>query len=146
MADRVLVDAEEENFISRAMMVWINTFPDLPVSIVNFEQLVADAFSMALSTIQGAAITRRYILGGHQGEYQFKIVYRLKPGKSNDARLKADEALNAIGQWAEHNYPVLGDGMRVVRIETTARSSIYAVYENGDEDHQILLKMIYEVI
>ena len=144
--DRILVDAEEENSISRAMMVWINSCPDLPVAIVNFEQLAADAISMALSTIQGAAIVRRYILGGHQGEYQFKLIYRLKPGKSNDARLKADEALNKIGQWAEKNYPVLGDGMRVVRLETTARSSIYAVYENGDEDHQILLKMIYEVI
>lgn len=147
MADNPeLVTAEEEQRISRSMMAWINTYPELPVSIVNFEQLKADAPSMALSTIQAAYILRRYITGGHQGEYQFKIIYRLKPGVSNDARLKADELLNAIGDWATQNYPDLGEGIRVKRLEPTTRSSLFAAYENGDEDHQILMHMIYETI
>ena len=30
-------------------------------------------------------------------------------------------------------------------MEATTRSSVFAVYENGDEDHQILMKMTYEV-
>lgn len=143
---RTLVSAEEEQKISRAMMVWVNTYPNLPVSIVDFEQLRADTTSMALSTIQAAAIIQRFILGGHRGEYQFKIIYRLKPGISNDARLKADELLNAIGDWATNNYPTLGGGIRVVKVEPTTRSSLFAIYENGDEDHQILMKMTYEVI
>lgn len=143
---RELVTAEEEQKISRSMMAWVNTYPSLPVSIVNFEQLKADVPSMALSTIQAAFILRRYIVGGHRGEYQFKLIYRLKPGTSNDARLKADELLNAIGDWASGNYPDLGDGLRVVRVEATTRSSIFAAYENGDEDHQILMHMIYETI
>ena len=126
------------------MMVWVNTYPNLPVSVINFEQLKADTASMALSTMQGAAILQRYITGGHLGEYQFKIIYRLKPGASNDARLKADELLNAIGDWATDNQPTLGDGLRVVKIESTTRSSLFAVYENGDEDHQILMRMTYE--
>lgn len=127
------------------MMAWINTYPNLPTGIVNFEQLKADASSMALSTIQAAYIVQRYIYGGHKGEYQFKIIYRIKPGSSNDARLKADELLNAIGDWAASNYPSLGNGVRVVRLEATTRSSLFAVYENGDEDHQILMRLIYEV-
>lgn len=143
---RSLVTLEEEQKISRSLMAWINTFPDLPVSVVNFEQLRADAPSMALSTIQAASIVQRYILGGHLGEYQFKVIYRLKPGSSNDARLKADELLNAIGDWAEKNPPDLGDGIRVVRLQATVRSSLFAIYENGDEDHQILMRLLYEVI
>lgn len=144
--NRVLVSATEEQNISRAVMAWINTYPDLPVSLINFEQLKADAVSMALSTIQGAYILQKYILGGHRGEYQFKLIYRIKPGASNDARLKADELLNAMGDWVAENYPNLGENVRVVRVEATTRSSLFAVYENGDEDHQILMRLIYEVM
>ena len=138
--------AEEEQRISRQMMAWINSYPDLPVGIVNYEQLKADAASMALSTIQGAYVVRRYIYGGYQGEYQFKLIYRIKPGVSNDARLKADELLNAIGDWALDHEPNLGENVRVMKLEATTRSSVYAMYDNGDEDHQILMRMIYEVI
>lgn len=128
------------------MMAWINSYPDLPVGIVNFEQLKADASSMALSTIQGAYIVRRYLYGGYRGEYQFKIIYRIKPGVSNDARLKADELLDSIGDWAADNDPNLGEDIRVMKLEATTRSSLFAIYENGDEDHQILMKLTYEVI
>ena len=143
---KVLTAAEEEASISRSMMKWINTYPDLPVNIANYEQLKADVSSMALSTIQAAAVVKRFITGGHQGEYQFKIVYRIKPGNSNDARLQADELLNAIGDWAANNYPTLGDNITVRKLEATTRSSLFAIYENGDEDHQILFRMLYEVI
>lgn len=102
---------------------------------------------MALSTIQAAYIVKKYILGGYQAEYQFKVIYRMKPGNSNDKRLKADETLNALGDWAARETPPdIGDGRRVIRIEPTTRSSLFAIYENGDEDHQILMKMNYEVI
>lgn len=102
---------------------------------------------MALSTIQAAYIVKKYILGGYQAEYQFKVIYRMKPGNSNDKRLKADELLNALGDWtASETPPDIGDGRRVIRIEPTTRSSLFAMYENGDEDHQILMKMNYEVI
>lgn len=147
MADnnRELVAAEEEQRISRSVMSWVNTYAELPVAIVNFEQLKADAVSMAVSTIQAAYIVRQFITGGHEGEYQFKIIYRIKPGTSNDARLKADELLNAIGEWAKENPPSLGEGVRVIKCEATTRSALFAIYENGDEDHQILMKLNYEV-
>lgn len=146
MADnRPLAAASEEDSIGRKMTVWINTYPNLPVPIVNYGWLNADVPSMAVQTIQAAAIVRRFITGGHEGEYQFKIIYRLKPGTSNDARLKADEMLNAIGDWARTNHPSLGDGITVRRLEATTRSSVFAMYENGDEDHQILMRLLYEV-
>ena len=146
MADnRTLAPEEEEARISRSVMAWINTYTSLPVAIVNFEQLKADAVGMAVSTIQAAYIVRQYITGGHEGEYQFKIIYRIKPGASNDARLKADELLNAIGEWARTNPPNLGSGIHCIKCVATARSALFAIYENGDEDHQILMKLNYEV-
>ena len=139
------VSAAEEDQVSRKLLVWLNTYAELPVDIIRFEFLPADTSAMAMSTIQAAYIVRRYITGGYVAEYQVKIIYRVKPGNSNDKRLKADELLNAIGDWATGKRPDIGTGKRVVSLEPTTRSSLFAVYENGDEDHQILMKMNYEV-
>lgn len=141
-----LVSAEEENKVNRNMLVWLNSYEDKPVDIIRYEELTADTVAMALSTIQGTYITARYILGGHKAEYQFKVIYRIKPNSSIDKRLQADETLDAIGDWAEQNWPDLGDGIQVTSLEVTARASLFAAYDNGDEDHQILMKMTYEVI
>lgn len=138
-----LVSAEEEQDISRKMMIWANSFSDddIPAATINYEFLAADSASMALSTIQGAYITRKFILGGHEAEYQFKIIARIKPGNSNDKRLKCDAMLNRFGDWAMQNPPDLGDGMRVRRMEAVSRSALFARYEDGTEDHQILMKL-----
>lgn len=143
-----LVSAEEEQDIARKMMVWANTFSDddMPAATINYEFLAADSASMALSVIQGAYITRKYILGGHEAEYQFKIIIRIKPSGSNDKRLKADAVLNRFGEWAMQNHPNLGDGIRVRDVEISSRAAVFAVYDGGWEDHQILMKMTYEVI
>lgn len=143
-----LVSAEEELDISRKMMVWANSFSDddMPAATINYEFLAADSASMALSVIQGAYITRKYIIGGHEAEYQFKIIARIIPGNSNDKRLKADAVLNRFGDWAMQNYPSLGDGIIVQSIEVSSRAAVFARYEDGTEDHQILMKMTYEVI
>lgn len=142
-----LVTATEQEQISRVLLAWINQFPDKPVSLINYEFLRDGEPSMALSTIQGAYKTKRYITGGYEAQYQFKLIYRVQPTTNND-RLKADELLNGFGDWAttRNDLPVLGTGIRCIRIEANTRSSLFARYENGDEDHQILMNMIYEVI
>lgn len=147
---RTLVAAEEADKISRSMLVWANTFPDKPVTIVKYEFLDIDEASgddtaMALSTIQGTYITRQYIISGYQAEYQFKIIYRIKPGTSNDKRLQADEMLNRFGDWARTQRPDLGDGINALRVEPTTQSSKFAAYEDGYEDYQILMRLTYEV-
>lgn len=147
---RALVSAEEVEKISRSMLVWANTFPDKPVTVIKYEFLDVDEISgdetgMALSTIQGTYITRRYILGGYQAEYQFKIIYRIKPGNSNDNRLQADEMLNRFGDWARTQKPDLGDGVNAIKVEPTTQSSKFAAYEDGYEDYQILMRLTYEV-
>lgn len=145
---KTLVSSEEEQDISRKMMIWANSFSDddMPAATINYEFLAADSAGMALSVIQGAYITRKYLLGGHEAEYQFKIIARIFPGTSNDKRLKADAVLNRFGDWAMQNYPSLGDGIRVRRMETASRATMFARYEGGAEDHHILMKMTYEVI
>ena len=139
------VSAAEEYQVSRKLLVWLNTYPEKPVDLIRFEFLPADTTAMAMSTIQAAYILKKYILGGYKAEYQFKLIYRIKPGNSNDKRLKADELLDALGDWTIGQRPEIGEGKTVVSVEPTTRSSLFAVYENGDEDHQILMKLTYEV-
>lgn len=139
------VSAAEEYQVSRKLLVWLNTYPEKPVDLIRFEFLPADTTAMAISTIQAAYILKKYILGGYKAEYQFKLIYRIKPGNSNDKRLKADELLDALGDWTIGQRPDIGEGKTVVSVEPTTRSSLFAVYENGDEDHQILMKLTYEV-
>lgn len=145
---RILAAAEEVDKISRSMLVWVNTFPEKPVEIIKYEFLETEQgeeTAMALSTIQGTYITKRFILGGYQAEYQFKLIYRIKPGRSNDKRLEADELLNRFGDWARNQSPYLGDGIRALCVEPATQSSKFAAYEDGYEDYQILMKLTYEV-
>lgn len=142
-----LVTMTEQEQISRVLLAWLNQFPDKPVILINYEFLKDGEPSMALSTIQAAYKTKKYIAGGYQAQYQFKVIYRVQPSTNND-RLKADELLNGLGDWANtrEDLPILGEGIRCLKVEATARSSLFARYENGDEDHQILMNMTYEVI
>lgn len=151
---RPLVAAEEADKISRNVLIWLNTFPEIPDAVlagnpitpINFEFLTDNEPCMALSTIQAPYIIKRYIHGGYQAEYQFKVIYRIIPGNTTgpDKRLKADELLDRLGDWMQTGTPELGEGLRALRVEATTRSSKFAEYENGDEDHQILCKMTYE--
>ena len=132
------------------MLVWANTFPDNPVAVIKYEFLdiddaAGDETAMALSTIQGTYITRQYIVGGYQAEYQFKLISRIKPGNSNNKRLQADEMLNCFGDWARTQKPDLGEGINALKVEPTTQSSKFAAYEDGYEDYQILMKLTYEV-
>ena len=132
------------------MLVWANTFPDKPVAVIKYEFLdiedaAGDETAMALSTIQGTYITRQYIVGGYQAEYQFKLISRIKPGNSNNKRLQADEMLNCFGDWARTQKPDLGEGINALKVEPTTQSSKFAAYEDGYEDYQILMKLTYEV-
>lgn len=144
----IKASSEEESKISRKLVQWINNYPDLPynVSMVKYEYLLT-APSLAISSETGAVINKQYITGGHAAEYQFKVIYAIpNPGTSDNERLKADELLDNIGIWASHNMPDLGEGIENIKIVPTSSATMFARYENGDEDHQIFLKLTYEVI
>lgn len=141
----VAVPKSEQDTISRQLLIWLNEFPNKPVKTINFEFLPGDQPGMALSTVQGAFKTKNYMRGRYRAEYQFKVVYRLQPGNSNNNRLGADELLDELGDWASNRLdkPKLGGQLKVIDIECNTRSSLFGRYENGDEDHQIFMTMHY---
>lgn len=144
---RALVAASERAKIDRNVLIWLNTFPESPVASVTTEtHLPVKDIGIGLSSITSAYINKSYIYGGYEAEYNFKVIYRIIPGNSMDKSLKADELLNRLGDWAIQNKPDLGDGIRVVKVTPVSQAELYAPYENGAEDHQIMMKIIYEVI
>ena len=115
---------------------------------INYEYWPADGAGLALSTIQGAYKLKEYVRGGYMGQYQFKVMYRVQPGNSNNNRLSADETLDALGEWPTkaRPYPDIGTGKRGTKIKIKSLSSVFANYEDGSEDHQILMTMDYSSI
>ena len=141
-----LVSAEEEQRIGRALLVWLNYYPDKPVGRINFEFLPIGSAGVMMSSIQAAIKTRQYITGGYEAQYQFSLVYRAYPD-DNDSRLAADEMLNSIGVWAERSTASLVlDGAIVRSVKRNSNASLLAAYDDGSRDHQILMTLTYEVI
>lgn len=86
--------------------------------------------------------------GAYQARYTFKIIYRVIPGNSNNKRLTADETLESFADWIINNgtMPQLEDGKKVVkfsRSESDPDSVLFNRYEDGTEDHQIIMTMDY---
>lgn len=143
---KVYLSNAETNAVSRSLLAWLNTYPDKPVKAVSYEYLEADAMSMAMSGIQAAYKLKSYIGGGYLAQYQFKLILRVQPSGTAD-RLAADETLNAFADWAAANKASLTVASAAVRrIECNTRSSLFAVYNDGSEDHQILMNLTYEVM
>lgn len=59
--------------------------------------------------------------------------------------MKADEILDAIGDWAVSRRPLpyLGDGKQATKITCNTRAAMFARYDDNTEDHQILMTMDY---
>lgn len=142
---KYLVPGDEEQQVGRSLLRWLRTCPSIPVEI-EFEHLPDDTLGMMLSNIQAAYKLEQYIDGGYLAQYQFRLVYRSQPN-DNNSRLAADEILNAVGAWAERaeNRPEIS-GVLVHRVQRDSGAALYATYEDGSRDHQILMSLIYEVI
>ena len=140
---RVLVSAEEQDRISRAVLKWLNSYEDKPRN-VDFEFL-GKTSGLCVSTMQSAFKSKQYIYGGYQAQYVFQLVYRLIAANV-DERLAADEALNLFGEWAENNPPELPAGIKRWKIRRDTGSATMARYDNNAEDHSIQFTLVYEVI
>lgn len=142
------ISNKEQESISRSLLSWLNTWPDKPVGVINFTYVPDDAEGMSLSTPQGTFMVRKYVRGAYQARYTFKIIYRVIPGNSNNKRLTADETLESFADWIINNgtMPQLEDGKKVVkfsRSESDPDSVLFNRYEDGTEDHQIIMTMDY---
>lgn len=138
-----LIITPEAEQIARAVRTWLNTYPDKPETMVDVDYLGEDS-GLALMTTQAAYKTREYILGGYEAQYQFTIFWRTIPTNANE-RLQADETLNNYAAWAEKNPIVLSSPCRTVKLTRNTNAALLAVYDNGAEDHTILMTLTYEV-
>ena len=146
---KTLLQLEHAEQAARALVGWLNTWTDWPDGVVDmdYEYLPNDRAGMCLSTIQAAYKTRQYIGGGYVAQYQFKVIYRAAPS-DNDDRLSAVEALNKLAAWAEQNpnKPELTAPARVLEIKRDSNAALFANYEDGSADYQILMTMTWEVM
>lgn len=143
---KTLVSAQESADVSRAVRKWLNTYPDKPLSKLDFEWL-GEKGGLCISTIQAAYKTRQFIDGTYQAQYQFKIIYRVT-ATTADERITADEILDDYGAWAEANAEslVIADNIRVRKVKRDTAAALFGRYDGDAEDHQILLTLEYEVI
>lgn len=145
---REMASSNEKADLDRLMMVWANKFPDMPenVMLIKYEYFAAKTVGMALSSVQGAAITNRDILGGYKAEYSFEIHYQIEPpGASDGKRLDAVEVLNKFADWAQTQRPDIGEGRRALRVEPTAYASYLGATTDQYEDYYVPMKLTYEV-
>lgn len=144
----MLASGSEKTDIDRLMLIWANQFPDIPdnIPVIKYEYFAAKTVGMALSSVQGAVITKRYICGGHMAEYDFELRYQIAPtDTSDDKRLQAVELLNSFADWAQSNKPDIG-ARQVVSLRQTALASFIGQTEDRYEVFALPMKLTYEVI
>lgn len=143
---KVLLPWDAAEQAQRALLEWLNTYPDKPFEI-GYENLPKDDAGMCISTIQAAYKLRSYILGGYLAQYQFKLIYRTQPSDEED-QLNAVETLDRIGAWAEQQKekPTLAAPAVVRTIKRDSNAAIVAAYDDGSKDYQILMTMTWEVL
>ena len=142
-----LVSGEEQDLIERKLLYAIGEIvSDVPVRLY-YEDLDTGVPNIALGIIQGAYKVPggEDILGGYEAQVQFKVIYKAQP-KTNDTRLAMDEYLNQVGYRLEKYKLDLGAGRVFRKIQLNARSAYFDRDDSGDEIHQILMTMFYEVI
>lgn len=137
----VIVPEAEQ--IARTVRAWLNTYTELPTAMVDVEFL-GNETGLAIMTTQAAYKTKEYILGDYEAQYQFAVVYRTIPTTANE-RLQADEILNNIAAWALQNPPTLQSPCHFSKLTQNTNAALLYPYENGAEDHQILMTLKYEV-
>jgi len=140
--NRTYVPISERSKVSRAVCIWLSTCQYVPFERVEYEYL--EERGMTVSATITSYKTKQYIDGSYQAEFPFSLVYRDRPNNA-DERMKMDEALMKIAEWAESNDIELCGNMISQKVECTDSATMTARYEDGTEEHQITLKLIYEV-
>ena len=157
---QVRFDVDGSEIVSKVLLELLNKCPALCGKKVAFSTLGEDE-GLGFFPSVGAAITSETetITGDvHQVcAYPFDVVLRCAP-KTEAARIRCKELLDAIGRWLERQpivvngemhtmdaYPALTEGNRKVRaISRTSPSHLNAVYQNGVEDWLFSGSLRYE--
>lgn len=141
------VSGQEQKFVGRALLDWLNEYPDLPEHVGEIEsEYVGTTSGMGLYATTAPYKTQEYISGAYNAQYQFALLYRTAP-ESSDARLSAAEFLSNIAEWVEQreDLPDLGAGKQAISIGRTSPATMLGRYDDGSEDYQILMAFDYAV-
>lgn len=139
------ISDEEADDIGRKLLSWFNQNAELPPGVkkINYIYLEDDSPGMMLSPIQGAYKIEQDISGNYTAQYQFELMYRSQPTNNNE-RMSMDQELNSIADWAAgQKKPYLGVGISSIEINRATIATFFNRYENGDEDHHILMELFY---
>lgn len=143
------VSPGESEQLARRLITCINGWSGLPAAVAAsgliYKPMPPKTVSMGLFPMQGTYITDWDILGNRDAEYRFRLLYRVRPGGSQDVSLQADEVLDALGEWLQGQCPELGPGRTATDIRPSTRAFGFDTDINGDEDHQIVLVMRYHM-
>ena len=157
---QVRFDVDGSEIVSKVLLELLNKCPALCGKKVAFSTLGEDE-GLGFFPSVGAAITSETetITGDvHQVcASPFDVVLRCAP-KTEAARIRCKELLDAIGRWLERQpivvngemhtmdaYPALTEGNRKIRaISRTSPSHLNAVYQNGVEDWLFSGSLRYE--
>lgn len=157
---QVRFDVDGSEIVSKVLLELLNKCPALCGKKVAFSTLGEDE-GLGFFPSVGAAITSETetITGDvHQVcAYPFDVVLRCAP-KTEAARIRCKELLDAIGRWLERQpitvngemhtmdaYPALTEGNRKIRaISRTSPSHLNAVYQSDVEDWLFSGSLRYE--
>ena len=157
---QVRFDVDGSEIVSKVLLELLNKCPALCGKKVAFSTLGEDE-GLGFFPSVGAAITSEtetITVDVHQVcAYPFDVVLRCAP-KTEAARIRCKELLDAIGRWLERQpivvngemhtmdaYPALTEGNRKIRaISRTSPSHLNAVYQNGVEDWLFSGSLRYE--
>lgn len=157
---QVRFDVDGSEIVSKVLLELLNKCPALCGKKAAFSTLGEDE-GLGFFPSVGAAITSETetITGDvHQVcAYPFDVVLRCAP-KTEAARIRCKELLDAIGRWLERQpitvngemhtmdaYPALTEGNRKIRaISRTSPSHLNAVYQTGVEDWLFSGSLRYE--
>lgn len=141
------VSGQEHDYVGRALMNWLNQYPDFPrfIEYIAYERLSSEN-GMSVFATTAAYKIQDYINGSYDAQYQFSIVYRTATSDS-DERLDAAEVLSNIASWAENRdkLPDLGEGKQAISVERTSPAVMAGMNDDKTEDYQILMVMTYKV-
>lgn len=141
------VSGSEQVQVVRALLLWLNQYPDFPADVKRIEaEYLSQESGIGLFSVTAPYKTQEYISGAYEAQYQFALQYRVVASFSSE-RLNAMDVLDNIASWSEkqEKLPNLGDRKKAVSIERNSTAVMLARYDNGAEDYQILMAMNYEV-
>ena len=160
MKEKVIIDIDGSEVVSRVLLDLVNSFPGLGSKKILFSELGKTSGFGFFPSAGSILVSSKESITGHVKQvcsYPFNLIYRVAP-TSEDQRLRIKGLLDAIGRWLERQpiiingeavqlarYPDLPNGNRTIKsISRNSPAVLNAVYDDAVEDWAITVSVRYE--